>query len=375
MTMRRLMLWLAAVLLAASGLAAQNEIQIAAGSAADQAITAIGKEPDAQKRAALLQEFVQKFGADRDAVAYGNWQLAQLAQASGELDKALDYGDKALAAVPGVLDILMLQADVAQQKKDFARVVEYACRGSVAYDAIGSGEKPAGTSQEQFAALAAQAKERLRPNYQYLEAAAYNAIVAEPDAGKRLAEIERFNTSFAGSQYVGPAVTLAVVTLSQMNDPGRLAAFGDKAVASHPGDAQLLTVLATALANDPGGSQLGKAAEYAQKAIAMSKNASDSKAQPVAGAAHSALGYVLLRQEKLAPAVEELKTASELLKGNAGEQGAALFRLGYAYAKLNQASNAMGTLTQAAALDSPYQKQAQEMLEKIKAARAKKTGQ
>ncbi len=369
------MLWLAPVLLAASGLAAQNDIQIPAGSAADQAATAIGKEPDAQKRAVLLQEFVQKFAANPDAVAYGNWQLAQLAQASGDLDKALAYGDKALAAVPDVLDILILQTDVAQQKKDFARVVDYASRGGLAYEAIGKGEKPAGSSQEQFAALSAQAKERLRPNYQYLEAAAYNAIVAEPDAAKRLAEIERFNTAFAGSQFVRPVVTLAVVTLGQMNDPARLAAFGDKAVASHPDDAQLLAVLANALAEDPGGSQLGKAADYAQKAIALSKNATDSKAQQVAGAAHSALGYVLLRQEKLPPAVEELKTASALLKGNPGEEGAALFRLGYAYAKLNQASNAVAALSEAEVLDSPYQKQAQEMLEKIKAARAKRSGQ
>ena len=375
MTMRRLMLWLAPVLLAASGLLAQNEIQIPAGSPADQALTAIGKEPDTQKREALLQEFVQKFAANPDAVAYGNWQLAQLAQTSGDLDKALAYGDKALAAVPDVLDILIQQTDVAQQKKDFARVVDYACRGGLAYDAIGKGEKPAGSSPEQFAALSEQAKERLRPNYQYLEAAAYNAIVAEQDPAKRLAEIERFNTGFAGSQFVRPVVTLAVVTLTQMNDPARLAAFGDKAVASHPDDAQLLAVLANALAEDPGGSQLGKAAEYAQKAIVASKNAANSQAQQVAGAAHSALGYVLLRQEKLQPAVEELKTGSAMLKGNPGEQGAALFRLGYAYAKLNQASNAVASLTEAAALDSPYQKQAQEMLEKIKVARAKRPGQ
>ena len=61
----------------------------------------------------MYQDFVQKFSANPAAVAYGNWQISQAYQATGDLQKALDYGDKALAGSPHNLDILVSLANVA----------------------------------------------------------------------------------------------------------------------------------------------------------------------------------------------------------------------------------------------------------------------
>ena len=76
-----------------------------AGSPEDQALQAITAEQDAQKRIPMYENFVQKFAANPGAVAYGNWQIAQYYQASGDSQKALEYGDKALAAAPNHLDL------------------------------------------------------------------------------------------------------------------------------------------------------------------------------------------------------------------------------------------------------------------------------
>ncbi len=41
-----------------------------------------------QKRVAMYEDFTQKFASNPSAVAYGNWQIAQYYQASGDSQKA-----------------------------------------------------------------------------------------------------------------------------------------------------------------------------------------------------------------------------------------------------------------------------------------------
>ena len=146
------------VFCSALSLAQLDKIVIPAGTPEDQALTAIAKEPDAQKKLAMYQDFVQKFPSNSAAVAYGNWQIAQTYQTSGDLSKALEYGDKALAASPHNLDILVSQANVAQQMKDNAKLVGYATQGGQAYNGLDKQPKPAGMSDQDFAARVADDK-------------------------------------------------------------------------------------------------------------------------------------------------------------------------------------------------------------------------
>src|SRR5581483_10043185 len=129
---------LAVVILFISSLAGAqiDRIVIAAGTPEDQALTAINAESDAGKKVAMYEDFVQKFSANPAAVAYGNWQLAQYYQGTGDLAKALQYGDKALAGAPHSLDILVSQTNIAQQMKDNAKLVDYATRGGEVYASI-----------------------------------------------------------------------------------------------------------------------------------------------------------------------------------------------------------------------------------------------
>jgi len=120
---------------------------------------------------------------------------------------------------------------------------------------------------------------------------------------------------------------------------------------------------------------VSKAVSYAQKAVAAAKaDAPDAdRARKLsAGVAHSTLGYAYMKQDKTAVAVTELKSASGLLKGLDNQQYAvALYRLGYAYAKLNRVSEARDALTEAAKIPGPVQPLSQDLLAKVNAARAK----
>ncbi len=352
--------------------AAQSKISVAAGTPEDQALQQITNEADAQKRTAMLQDFVQKFASNPAAVAYGNWQLSQQAGAANDPQKALEYGDKALAAMPEVVEILVSQIDFAQQAKNAAKVVDYATRGATIINTLDKKPKPEEMTDDVYAAQIASQKETLKPNYQYMEVAAYNAITGEKDARTRMPLIEKYLSAFPGSQFSEPLATLAIVSLQEMKDSAGLAAFGDKMLARNPKDMRLLTVLASAYSSDP--THLDKAGAYARRAIELEKTGAASNAtdRKLAGVAHSVLGRSLLQSSKYPAAATELKTATTLLQDSPDDLAGAYYFLDFTYAKMERVSDAVAALTQASNIAGPYQQPSQELLGKIKAARTKR---
>jgi len=348
---------------------AQTKIVIPAGSPEDKALNQIQAENDQQKRISMLEDFVQTYGSNPQAVAYGNWQLAQQYAASDPA-KALAYGDKALAAMPNVLEILQSQTDLAQQAKDYPKVVEYAVRGAGVVNGIAKQPKPAGMSDEEFASQTARDKQAAQPVYDYLQAAAYNAVISENDPRKRLALTEKFSSGFSGGKMADQVNALAIASLQEMGDLPRMVAYGDKILAAEPDNVQVLTLMANAFAEDPKGAYLPKADSYARRAIDAAKknpNPSDASLRITEGFAHEVLGYTLLRQEKTPAAIAELKTAASMLKDDPAKYSITLYRLGFAYAKSNRIAEAKETLAEAVKVQGPFQQASRELLEKVNA--------
>jgi hypothetical protein len=352
-------LLLALSLLLTASAAGQRRIVIPAGTPEDQELQAIASQTDTKQKITMLEAFVQKYASNAPAATYGNWQLAQQYAADGDQAKALACGDKALAAMPDVLDIIMSQADIAQQMKAHAKVVDYATRGAAVYHAI-----PAeGDSAEHMS--------EFKQQYEYLETIGYNAIAAETNTKARMQEIDRYLPAFSNGRFADNLTTLAIVTFQEMKDSAGLAAFGDKVLAKNPNDVKLLTVLASAYISDP--SHAAKAGTLARKAIELQKEpGADPQAKTFAGLAHSVLGQSLLHENKFLPATSELKTAATLLKDSPQDQAGAYYFLGFAYVKLERGGDAVAALTEAAKADTPYRAPAQDMIGKIQAARRKK---
>ncbi len=344
------------------------KIVIPAGTPEDKDLSAIAAESDAQKRIPLYQEVLKKYADNKAAAAYGDWQLSHQYLATGDTAQALDYGDKALELYPNNLDILVSQVGVAQAMKDNGKVVDYAVRGAGVFESIATQPKPADTSDTDWKARITDEQDAARSSYEFLETAAYNAIVSEQDAAKRMAYIEKFTPAFPKSKFEAQVSQLALYSLQQLNQPQRLETYGEKALAANPDSIPTLLMLANAYSEDP--KQVAKAVTYSQKVIALSAPniASGDKNQKLsAGVAHSTLGYAYLKEDKLAAAVPELKTAVSLLQDDPQAQQAALFRLGWAYAKQNRRADSIAALQKAAAIDGPYQKPAKEMLAKVSA--------
>jgi tetratricopeptide (TPR) repeat protein len=373
--MKRVLVILSLIVLSLIAQAQLDKIVIPAGSPEDVALQAIANEQDAQKKIARYEDFLQKFSSNPAAVAYGNWQISQSYQTSGDLDKALSYGDKALAASPRNLDILVSQTNIAQQMKDGGKVMDYAVKGGQAYDSIAKQPKLPEVSDQDFATAVADAKQENRNSYEFLEVAAYNSIADEKNAKTRMAYIERFTPAFPGSRFQEPVMQYAMMTLSELNDSARMYSYGEKALAANPNSMATLLLLAAAYVEDSKAASVAKAVTYSQRVIALAKADApdaDRSRKLSAGVAHSTLGYAYMKQDKTTAAIPELKVASALLKGqDEATYSTVLYRLGYGYAKLNKLSEAREVLTEASNTPGPAQQLSRDLLTKVNSARAK----
>src|SRR5450631_1153068 len=247
-----------------------DTLVIPAGTPEDQALQAITKEPDDQKKLAMYEDFLKQFSSNPAAVAYANWQISQAYQGTKDLQKALDYGDKALASAPHSLDILVSQASIAQQLKNNSKLLDYSVRGGEVYISIGKAAKPEGVSDQDFASQVEADKNGAKTSYEFLEAAAFNAIVDETNAKTRMNYIDRFTTAFPNSRFDEPVASYAMMSLSELKDTTRVVAYGEKALAANPNNLPALLLLANNYVDDSKPGSVAKGIAYAQRAIAAS---------------------------------------------------------------------------------------------------------
>ena len=357
------------VLICVSGWSQNTTIAIPAGTPEDKDLATIAAESDAQKRIAAYEEFLTKYSDNKPAMAYAEWQLSQQYLTAGDTAKAMEYGNKALEAYPNNLDIIVSQAGVAQAMKDNGKVVDYAVQGAGVFHSIAKQTKPAAVSDEDWTTQINNEESSARNSYDSLETSAYNAIVSEQDPNKRMSEIEKFTPAFPKSKFEDQITQLALYSLRQLNQPQRVIAYGEKTLAANPDSIPTLLMMADAYAGDA--KDAAKAATYANKVLSLVGSdpaSADKTKRSYAGLAHTTLGRAELNQEKLVPAVTDLKTAASLLQDDPQDQQQALFYLGYAYAKQNHKADAMAALQKAAAISGPYQGPAKDMLAKVSAA-------
>ncbi|HZR66457.1 MAG TPA: hypothetical protein VFA85_15035 [Terriglobales bacterium] len=351
-----------------------DNIVIPAGTPEDNDLNAISKESDGQKKASMYESFLQKYASNPAAVAYGNWQLSQYYQGTGDLQKAMDYGEKAAAGSPHNLDILNSQVQIAQQLKDNQRAFKYAVQGGQAYDSIEKQPKPADTNDEQFASLIASQKEQYKSSYEFFEDAAFNSLAAENDAKARMDDIDQFTTTFPKSKMDDQVTQYAMLSLSELHDNRRLNEYAEKALAANPNNLPALLLLSKAYVDSSEPGALTKATTYAQKAIVAAKAddpAADKTAKVSAGVAHSVMGRAYAKEGKTLPSIGELKSAIALLKGQDEQQYAvAAYYLGWDYAKLNKLTDARAILNDAASIPGPVQQPVKDLLTKVNSARA-----
>jgi tetratricopeptide (TPR) repeat protein len=272
---------------------------------------------------------------------------------------------------------LVSQASIAQQAKDNTKLISYAARGGAVCHSIEKQPKPEGMSDEEFKRQVEADQSAAKNSCDFLESAGFNVIASENNAKSRMADIEAYTAAFPDSKFQDQVSSYAMYTLGpgQLDDQARLFAYGEKTLAANPNSLPALLLLAQSYVDDARPGSVVKAITYSQKAIAVAKAGepdADKSRKLSAGVAHSILGYADIKQDKTLASIPELKSAVALLKGQDDQQySVALYRLGFAYAKLSKVSEAREVLTEAVKIAGPVQAMSQDLLTKVNAARAK----
>ena len=206
-------------------------------------------------------------------MAYGNWQISQAYQATGDLQKALDYGDKALAGSPHNLDILVSQASMAQQAKNNAKLMDYAAKGGEVCHSIAKQPKPEGMSDEDFARQVNEEKLPRRTAAIFWRPPASMRLPARPTPRAAWRKSRNSPQAFPDSKFQDQVSNYAMYTLGpgQLNDQARLVSFGEKILAANPNSLPALLLLAGFYGDDTKPGSAAKAITYAQKAIEVAK--------------------------------------------------------------------------------------------------------
>jgi len=204
------------------------------------------------------------------------------------------------------------------------------------------------------------------------------------DPNKRIEQLDRFAKTFPEDATKNAAqMNYDYFTAYRMaNKADKAVEYGEKTIATDPNNLDALNFLAYAYAL--GRTNSDKATDYAQKAITLGQQmkkpegVSDAQFKQAQdnqlGMAHLSLGYVEFTRavasktkKQLQPAIDELKTAADLLAANQELQGQALYYLGYAYESGYPANHrgALEALTKASSLQSSWKTPAYELLGKV----------
>jgi tetratricopeptide (TPR) repeat protein len=353
----------------------------------DELMQAVNGAEKPEEQIAALDKYAQEHADSKFMPCVDEYYTMKYLKLNN-YDKVVEYGEKGLASnyKDAMLMINLLKGYVGSGKV-----------GDSAFDAVNQAPdvvkaesnppKPPTVSdaewQKELEDNAAQAKDELA----YVVYAFLQLVPRVSDPNKRLEQLDRFAKTFPDDAAKNAAQMNYdyFVAYRMANKGDKAIEYGEKTIATDPNNLEAFNFLAYAYAL--GQTNTDKAIGYATKAIQLAQNAKKPEGLSDAqfkqeqdnqlGIAHLSLGYINFVQgaktKKLKPAIDELKTAGDLLAANPDLQGQALYYLGYAYESGYPANHkaAMEALSKAASLQSRWKAPADDLLTKVKKAASK----
>jgi len=351
----------------------------------DELMQAVNGAENPQEQIAALDKFAQAHSDSRFMPCVDEYYTMVYLKMNN-YDKVIEYGEKGLASnyQDMMLILNVLKASVASGKADDL-VFDIIAKAPEVIKAEAHPPQPPKVSdaewQKALQDLAAQGDDERA----YVAYAFFQLIPRVTDVNKRIEGLDKFVKAFPDAPEKNAAqINSAYFNAYFMaNNLDKAIEYGEKTVASDPQNVDTMNGLAYIYAVVKQ-SNLDKASEYAQKALGNAQgmkkpegvsDADFKSAQDNAlGMAHLTLGYVQFvkagKTRKVAPAIQELKSAADLLGANPELQGQALFYLGSAYEYEYPANHpgAIDVLTKASSLPCSMQAQARDLLAKVKKA-------
>lgn len=360
-------------------------IPVVVNSPEDKLMLEYNGADNPQDQVTALEKFAQEHADSRYipcvneylTVAYLKLKNVDKAIESGEKDLALNYSDLFLTTN-------LLKAYIAAGKTSDAGFTLIAKAPDLIKAEL-TPARPTTVSEDDWKKIQSEAESNIKDERAFMEYAFFQLLARVADANKRVQFLDAFVKAFPDSQSMEQVDFQYFLAYSLANNPDKADEYGEKAIASDPTNVEFLN----AVSNDYATREvnLDKATDYAKKVIglvpAMKKpeGVTDdqfrSEQNNQLGLAHATLGYVAMskgsKTHRVAPAIQELKAAVDLLAGNPTLQGRTLYYLGYAYEVLYPPNHKLAAeaLERSATINSPWQAQAKDLLAKVKKAESR----
>src|SRR5579884_151893 len=270
--------------------------------------------------------------------------------------KVIEYGEKALAAHDQNILLLLNMAKAyvgsAQAVPEAFQVIMLA-PGELRTETPNA--RPANATDAEWQKTLSDYQGEAKDIVAYMEYAFFSLLPRVTDANQRLQYLDQFTKTYADSSQQGRVDFQYFIAYKMLNNRAKADSYGEKTIAEDPNNVDALNLLAY---------------DYGIGRTNPAKAALNSKL----GLAHLTLGYVDFlespRTHRIAPAIDQFKTAATLLGGNPDYQAQALFYLGNAYEFAYPPNHraAAEALERAASLQTPWQGRARELLAKVRAA-------
>ena len=349
----------------------------------DDLMLAINGAESPQEQLAALNKFTQEHADSKFMPCVNEYYTATYFKLNN-YDKAIEIGEKDLAADYQDLNLTsnLLRAYIGGGKVSDT-VLDAALKVPELIKAEINPARPPQATDADWQKVQGEATEAANNSRAFAVYAFFQLVPRVTDPNKRVEWLDKFGKAFpdAESKYSGQVNNAYFMAYLQSGKLDKAAEYGEKAVASDPNNVPAYNWLAYlyAIVNR---TNLDKAGEYANKAVELTRGmkkpegvSDDAFKQEVnnqEGMAHLTLGYIAFlkssKTKKLGPAIDELKTAVDLLGADPAHQGEATYFLGYAYEAGFPANHqgAIEALSKSADLPSRFQNDAKDLLAKVR---------
>jgi tetratricopeptide (TPR) repeat protein len=351
----------------------------------DELMLAINGAENPQEQLAALDKFSQEHADSKFLPCVYEYYTTTYFKLNN-YDKAIEYGEKDLAANYQDLNLILnlMRAYIASGKVSDS-IMDAALKVPDLVKTEINPARPSKATDADWEKIQAEAAEAANNSRAFAVYAFFQLAPRVTDPSKRIEWLDKFGKVYpeAESKYAGQVDNAYFMAYLQGGKLDKAAEYGEKAIAADPNNVEAQNWLAYlyAVVNH---ANLDKAEGYAKKALdlaqAMKKpeGISDDvfkrEVNNQAGMAHLTLGYIAFlrssKTKKLAPAIDEFKTAIDLLGADPVHLGEATYFLGYAYEAGFPANHhgAIEALTKSAELPSRFQNEAKDLLDKVKKA-------
>jgi tetratricopeptide (TPR) repeat protein len=350
-----------------------KSIMVPAGTPEDKAVNAIAAAPDPAQKIALLDQFMKDYGSKPDLALLGEILYTTAYLQHNDYDKAIEQGEKVMAADPDNFATAVNLVRAAAGKPDAAKAFDFADQVLAIVARYKAAPPPAGTSQQTWASQQANTLKSAQEDIESMQYALFTAASQVSDGSQRAIFFDRFLKDFPDSAYAPNAREALAFAYQQAQNTPKMLDSAQQVLAKDPSNVSMLLLLADYYSGE--GKQLDDAAADAQKALDTLGSAAkpaqvsqadwDKQVTLQKGIAYSALGQIDVIRTKNAQAVAAFKEADPLLESNNYYYARNLYRLGFTLAKMQQTAEAIKYLEQAIKIDSPFRALAQQTLAKI----------